>query len=64
MLAEAAAQDLHTAQIDVTTPFLYIALQEEVYLEILEGMFGEANMSGKVLRLSKALYGIKQSSRM
>ena len=33
-----------------TTAFLYADLEEEVYLEIPEGMF-EEDMSGKVLRL-------------
>ena len=64
MLAETASQDLHTAHVDVTTAFLYVVLEEKVYLEIPEGMFGDADMSGKVLRLFKALYGLKQSSRM
>ena len=63
MLAETAAHGLHTAQMDVTTAFLYADLKEEVYLEIPDGMF-EAPMAGKVLRLWKALYGLKQSSRM
>ena len=45
MLAEAASQDLHTAQMDVTTTFLYAALEEEVYLKIPEGMFGDVDMS-------------------
>ena len=63
-MAEAAAEDLHTTQMDVTTAFLYADLEEEVYLEIPEGMFDDANMEGKVLRLWKALYGLKQSSRM
>ena len=58
MLAEAAAHNLHTVQMDVTTAFLYEDLQEEVYLEIREGMFGEP-MQGKVIRLCKALYGLK-----
>ena len=47
-------------QINVTTAFLYADLEEEVYLEILEGMF-DFDMAGKVLRLLKALYGLKQS---
>ena len=64
MLAETAAHDLHTAQMDVTTAFLYAELEEEVYLEISQGMFLGGDMPGKVLRLWKALYGLKQSSRM
>ena len=50
-------------QLDVTTTFLYAALEEEVYLKIPEGIFAEP-MLGKVLRLLKALYGLKQSLRM
>ena len=63
MIAAAASQNLHMEQMDVTTAFLYAALEEEVYLEIPEGMFAEAP-PGKVLRLLKALYGLKQSPRM
>ena len=64
MLAEVASKDLETAQMDVTIAFLYAGLDEEVYMKIPEGMFGEEDMSGKVLLLLKALYGLKQSSRM
>ena len=49
MLAEAAAKDMQTAQMDVTTASLYADLDEEVYMEIPEGMFGDADMSGQVL---------------
>ena len=63
MLAAAASDGLHMEQLDVTTAFLYADLEEEVYLEIPEGMFAEP-MPGKVLRLLKALYGLKQSPRM
>ena len=63
MLAAAASEGMHMEQLDVTTAFLYANLEEEVYLEIPEGMFGVA-MPGKVLRLFKALYGLKQSPRM
>lgn len=51
-------------QMDVTTAFLYADLVEEVYLEILEGIFPGGEMDGKFLRLWKALYGLKQSPRM
>ena len=50
-------------QLDVTTAVLYATLEEEVHLEIPEGMFGEEK-PGKVLRLFKALYGLKQSPCM
>lgn len=63
MIAAAASEELHMEQMDVTTAFLYAALEEEVYLEIPEGMFA-TELPGKVLRLLKALYGLKQSSRM
>ena len=63
MLAAAASEGLHMEQLDVTTAFLYADLEEEVYLEIPEGMFSQ-EMSGKVLLLLKALYGLKQSPRM
>ena len=63
MTAAAASGELHMEQMDVTTAFLYADLEEEVYLEIPEGMF-EEELAGKVLRLLKALYGLKQSPRM
>ena len=58
MVAAAASEELHMEQLDVTTAFLYVELEEEVYLEIPEGMF-EEKLPGKVLRLQKALHGIK-----
>ena len=63
MLAAAASEEMHMEQLDVTTAVLYATLEEEVYLEIPEGMLG-VEMPGKVLRLFKALYGLKQSPRM
>ena len=64
MLAAAAANGWHMEQMDVTTAFLYAELEEEVYLEISEGMFEGQDMSGKVLRLWQAVYGLKQAPRM
>ena len=48
---------------DVTTAFLYASLDEEVYMELMEGMDGYGE-PGKVARLWKAIYGLKQASRM
>ena len=63
MVAAAASDGMHTHQMYVTTAFLYASLDEEVYMELMEGMdgFGEP---GKVARLWKAIYGLKQASRM
>ena len=63
MLAAAALEGMQMEQMDVTMAFLYATLEEEVYLEIPEGMF-EEDMTKKVLRLFKTLYGLKQSPWM
>ena len=38
MVATATVGNMHTHQMDVTTAFLYASLDEEVYMELLEGM--------------------------
>ena len=48
---------------DVTTAFLYASLEKEVYMELMEGMDGYGE-PGKSARLWKAIYGMKQASRM
>ena len=58
MVAAGAADDLHTHQMDVTTAFLYASLDEDVYMELMEGMDGYGT-PGKVARLWKAIYGLK-----
>ena len=63
LIAAAAVGNMHTHQMDITTAFLYASLEEEVYMELLEGMDGYGT-PGKVARLWKAIYGLKQASRM
>lgn len=48
---------------DVTTAFLNATLDEEVYVEMVEGI-SECSGGDKVLRLWKSSYGLKQASRM
>jgi Reverse transcriptase (RNA-dependent DNA polymerase) len=49
-------------QLDVKNAFLYGDLKEEVFMEIPPG-FGNERLNGKVCRLKRSLYELKQSSR-
>ena len=49
-------------QLDVKNTFLYGDMLEEMYMEVPLG-FGTKQTVGKVCRLKKSLYGLKQSPR-
>ena len=59
LLAIAAHHGWLPQQMDVKSVFLYGVLQEEIYMELREG-YGKA---GKVARLRKCIYGLKQPAR-
>lgn len=52
--------DMDITHLDVTTAFLNGHLKENIYMSIPEGFVSECN--GKVLKLKRAIYGLKQSS--
>ena len=62
LLALAAVHDLECEQMDVVTAFLNGDLQEDIYMQIPEGLRSPEN-EGMVCKLLKSLYGLKQAPR-
>lgn len=60
LLAVAVERDYEMQQMDVCTAFLNGDLREDIYMRQPEGFIEE----GKVCKLNKSLYGLKQASRM
>jgi hypothetical protein len=61
ILATAALENWFISALDVKTAFLYGQLDEEIYMEQPEG-FKVKGQEGKVLRLRRAIYGLKQAA--
>ena len=62
LLSLTANRDWPLHQFDVKNTFLHGDLEEEVYMDIPPS-FEDTKTSGKVCRLKKSLYGLKQSPR-
>lgn len=60
LLALVATNGWFLHQMDINNAFLHGDLVEEIYMKALEGY---AIPPGKVLKLNRSLYGIKQTSR-
>jgi hypothetical protein len=60
-LALAAAQGMHLHQMDVTTAFLYGFVDKEIYMRQPPG---HEDGSGRVCKLIRSLYGVKQTPRI
>jgi ATP-binding cassette subfamily B (MDR/TAP) protein 1 len=59
-LGIAATMDLEIEQLDVKTTFLHDDLEEEIYMEQLEG-FVVAGKEHQVCKFKKSLHGLKQA---
>lgn len=62
LLAAAANEEMHVHQMDVVSAYVQGELSDEVYMEQPE-MFVKSGQEGKVCKLLKPLYGLKQSGR-
>ncbi|KAL0289859.1 UNVERIFIED_CONTAM: Retrovirus-related Pol polyprotein from transposon TNT 1-94 [Sesamum angustifolium] len=62
VLALVASWDLHLEQMDVKIAFLHGDLEEQIYMEQLNG-FTQPGYEHLVFKLKKSLYGLKQSPR-
>ena len=60
LLAIACKYDMNLTHLDVDTAFLNGTIDEELYMELPEGVMGRR---GHIVQLLKGLYGLKQASR-
>ena len=63
LLTHAALQDWEIEAMDVKLAYLHEVLEEEIYMEQLEGFIGQGD-EDKVCRLVHSLYGLKQAGRV
>ena len=60
----AAARHYEVDQTDIKNAYLLAKLDEEIYMDIPEGLTVENGTGRKVCKLLKELYGLKQSGSM
>jgi transposase InsO family protein/predicted RNA binding protein YcfA (HicA-like mRNA interferase family) len=65
VIALAAVEDMELESVDISTAFLNGDIDADVYMQVPEGIEIEGEEKGRwVLKLLKALYGIKQGPRL
>ncbi|SGY47831.1 BQ5605_C001g00579 [Microbotryum silenes-dioicae] len=57
LIALAAANDYHVHQADVNKAYLHGKLDKPLYMRVPQGI----NLPGKILKLSKSIYGLRQA---
>ena len=57
-----AVSDWEVLQLEVKRAFLYLDLEDEIYMELPEGY--DNSIGDKVCRLKKSMYGLKQALRV
>ena len=62
VLANAANQNWEIEHVDVKSAYLNAPLKEMIYMKAPRGVL-KPGQEGKVLRLKKGLYGLKQAGR-
>ena len=62
VLANAATQDWEIEHVDVKSAYLNVTLKETIYMKPPRGVL-KPGEEGKVCRLVKGLYGLKQAGR-
>ena len=63
-MALAAAFDLEIMQIDAVNAFINADIDEDVYVPMPQGYMDIEGKQGKVLKLRKALYGLRKSPKL
>ncbi|GAA5916695.1 uncharacterized protein JCM6883_002935 [Sporobolomyces salmoneus] len=63
LLALAARHNLKLQQADADKAYLYGKLEEELYMRVPDGI-DRGDYAGKVLKLERSLYGLKQAGRV
>ena len=64
ILALAAIHNLELQQLDIKTAFLNAEVKENIYVELPEGINIKDKIKNQVLKLNRALYGIKQAPKL
>lgn len=62
LCALAAKYDLHMSQMDVTAAYLHGYIKEDIYIQPPEELIKSSD-KGRVWKLKKSMYGLKQSGR-